>query len=843
MRNLVKAITLIVFLFFSSHSGFAQTQTEKKPTLKKRDQQRHAMHKRDSLLKSITKSDTSIGNLLQRLEQYTTTYNQINNTLAEGLDTTDISEQLPAVMRRIDKVIALGNTHKSSTLRYLFVLRDNLDRMQDRLDGWQSDLADINTKLVQNQNDLFKFSKDSLLRTIPSDSVVRVTFFSHLRVVRKLWHKVDSANRSALVKVNLLQDKTSVSYTKILDETDHLDAKIKGFAVKAFNGESDYIWNTDNQYGSFDTVLNSTIKLNQTLFNYFLKNRMDVHLIVALFAILVFGWIIYNRIKAKQINDVADSVFSQANYIYKKPIISALLIVTSISPYFYSHPPAVFLEIFFLISIILTLILIRRDFLGATFNFLMVLFVLTIVYSMSNLFIQLSDVDRYVTFVLSVISTIAGFAFYKKVKKSPDTHLPNTGLALKVFVGLQVLSMLLNITGRFSLAKILGITAIFNLWFLIILYLVIDIIIEGLYLQFEIKKGGNSFINWIDYEVVQKKFRSTLILMASLLWLFFLLQNLSIDDWAVDTVGDMLNQSQSIAGASFTFGGFVIFIFVIWLSSVISKIISYFYDVSAKRVSDLSVLKKKNRTSTLLIRMGVFSIGFLLAVAASGFPLEKLTIIISAFGVGIGFGLQNIVNNLVSGLILAFEKPINIGDVIDVDGVSGTMKEIGIRSSKIATGDGSEVIIPNGDLISHHVTNWTLSNTNRQISLVVNTAYGIDIDGVKEILKNILAGHKDIMTSPGPSVFINNVSASSVEYKVFFWAADIGKVSVIKSGVLADIHNELKKQKVEMPSGQKDYYLHFPDGGPVLSVDAKTKTVEKGKANKSATENQPDPDQ
>ena len=98
----------------------------------------------------------------------------------------------------------------------------------------------------------------------------------------------------------------------------------------------------------------------------------------------------------------------------------------------------------------------------------------------------------------------------------------------------------------------------------------------------------------------------------------------------------------------------------------------------------------------------------MLAVAASGFPLDKLTIIFSAFGVGIGFGLQNITNNLVSGMILAFEKPIQIGDIIEVDGKAGTVKEIGIRSSKLATSDGSEVIIPNADLISHHVENWTV---------------------------------------------------------------------------------------------------------------------------------------
>jgi small-conductance mechanosensitive channel len=842
MHRLVKPVILIAFLtvFFFLNNGFAQDKPEKKPTLKKRAEQRHAMRSRDSLLRSFTKTDTSISSLLQRVEQYTTNYNQISNNLSEGLDTADISQRLPSTIKRIDKIIVLGNTHKSSTLRYLFVLRDNLDRMQDRLDGWQSDLADMSTKLVQNQNDLLKFQKDSLLKTIPSDSAVRATFFAHLKTIKALWRKVDSANRSALIKVNLLQDKTSVSYTRILDETDHIDSKIKNFALKAIDGDSDYIWNSDQQFNDFNTALNSTVKLNTVLYNYFIKSVTGTHLIAILFAIIVFSRILYVRAKAKRTNEQPETIFGKANYIYKKPIISSLVIATAITPYFYSHPPAVFLETFFLISIILTLVLVKKELPRITINFLVLLFVLTIIYCISNLFIVLSDVDRYTIFTLSLISIIAGLSFLKKVKKSSEEHLPYTSLVLKIFVGLQIFSVLLNVTGRFSLAKIIGITAVFNLWLLIILYLVVDIIIEGLYLQFQIKKGGDNFINWVDYNVVEKKFKKTLFLIASLLWTFFLLQNLNVDDWAMDAVTDMLNQSQSIAGASFTFGGFVIFIFVIWLSSVVSKIISYFYEVSERRVSDLSVAKKKNKTSTLLIRLGVFSIGFLLAVAASGFPLEKLTIIISAFGIGIGFGLQNIVNNLVSGLILAFEKPIQIGDVIEVDGVSGTMKEIGIRSSKIATGEGADVIIPNGDLISHHVTNWTLSNTNRQITLLISIAHGTDINLVKDSLNNLLCNRSDIMPTPGPAIFINNVSVGSVEFKVSFWAADISTVSRLRSHVLADIYHEFKKEGIEMPSTQKDIYLHFPDGVPLANPDEKPSDEKDKPAKKSSKKNPPD---
>lgn len=813
-------LSVIMLMVVTMQDTVAQSSYKKKPQSSKRESVRRAMHSRDSLLRSLNKSDTSINSLLQRIAQYTTTFNQINNNLADGLDTADISKQLPAVVKRLGKMDSLAKTHKASTLRYLFVLRDNLDRVQNQLEGWQSDLEDMNAGLVQNQRDLIKFYKDTTLRAAPTDSVLRKTYFGQLRSIRHLWRKTDSVNRGSLLKINLLQDKIAVAYNRILDGTDQIDAKIKRFAMKAVSGESDYIWNTSLEYNDFKAALKSTIRLNCILFNYFTKNERYTNFTGVLFLILIFGWIIYNRIKTFRNNDDPEAVFERAVYIYKYPVISSLLIGATIIPYFYSHPPTVGLELMFLACIIVSLLLIRKEH-HKTFQFLRQLFGVTLVYGISNLFIQISNIDRYVVFILSIVAITIAWLFIRKARANPEGHLPNTTLVLKTFIVLQVLSLLLNITGRFSLAKIIGVTAVFNLWLLIILYLVIQIVLQCLYLQFQTKKDSDSFINWIDFNLVQKKFKSILITIAALLWTFTLLQNLNLDDWANDNLSDLLSESHTVGGASFTFRGFVIFIAVIWLSSIISRIISYFYDVSAQRVTDLSVLKKKNRTSALLIRLGVFSVGFLLAVAASGFPLEKLTIIISAFGIGIGFGLQNIVNNLVSGLILAFEKPIQIGDIIEVGNRSGTMKEIGVRSSKLLTSDGSEVIIPNGDLISQHVVNWTLSNNNRRIELLIATAYGVDINKVKELLKNLLTSRDDIMATPGPSVFLNSVSESSVDFKIFFWAADISTTSELKSRVLADIYQALSSEKIAIPSAKKDLYLHFPDGIPAISSDVK----------------------
>ena len=798
----IASLALLLLFAFSATNSFAQEIVAKKKKPKTlRETARKSMHSRDSLFQALNKSDTSINNLVQKITQYTTNFNQITNALAEGLDTVDVSQQLPAVIKRIGRIKALANTRKSSTLRYLFVLRDNLDHLQDEMDGWQDDLDDVNAKLVQHQHDLLRFRADSLLHNaVPSDTALRDAFFDRRAELGQLWHRTDSANRSDLFKLNLLQNKVAAAFTNMVDESDQIDAKIKRFAVRAISGEFDYIWIKNDQYTHLDSALNGTIKLNTIQVAYFFKTETLVHVISIAFLLLVVGWILYNRIKTVKHVENKLIVIDHVRFVYKSPIISALLMATTILPYFYDHPPVFFLECVFLITATLVLIMVRKYFPLSLFNFLLRLFLLTIIYSLSNLLIQITNFDRFLIFGLSIASIAAAVWFYIKTRKEPQGHLRHTHLVLYIFIIMQLLSIVLNITGRFSLAKIVGITAVFNLWMTMSLYFIIRIIIQVMYLQLHTKRAESSFISHVDYNMLQKKFRNVLVIFSSLLWIFFLLQNLNIDDWVHDYLYDVLTLHRTVGGSTFTFGGFLLFFIVIWLSSLLSKVLSYFYDISAQHANDLSALKKKNRASTLLIRIGVFTVGFMLAVAASGFPLDKLTIIFSAFGVGIGFGLQNVTNNLVSGMILAFEKPIQIGDIIEVNNRTGTVKEIGIRSSKLATGDGAEVIIPNGDLISQNVVNWTLSNSNRQVELIVNTARNTDIQKATTVLKNTLVNRDDIMTSPEPSVFLNGVTDTAIEFRVQFWAADIASYMELRSKVLTAIYEELNKAGIAIPT-------------------------------------------
>ncbi|MGY0037558.1 mechanosensitive ion channel family protein [Pedobacter sp. NJ-S-72] len=140
----------------------------------------------------------------------------------------------------------------------------------------------------------------------------------------------------------------------------------------------------------------------------------------------------------------------------------------------------------------------------------------------------------------------------------------------------------------------------------------------------------------------------------------------------------------------------------------------------------------------LLIRITILGIGLFLALAAAGIPMDRIAIVLGALGVGIGFGLQSLVNNLVSGLIIAFEKPVNVGDIVEVDGQSGVMKSIGFRSSVIANWDGADVVMPNGDLLGSHLVNWSVGGGKRRTYIIIGIAYDADLRKAKELVSELL---------------------------------------------------------------------------------------------------------
>jgi potassium-dependent mechanosensitive channel len=222
-----------------------------------------------------------------------------------------------------------------------------------------------------------------------------------------------------------------------------------------------------------------------------------------------------------------------------------------------------------------------------------------------------------------------------------------------------------------------------------------------------------------------------------------------------------------------------------------------------------------NSVSTLSY-YGILLAGVMIALAAAGFHMSELAFVVGALSVGIGFGLQNVVNNFVSGLILMFERPIQPGDVIDVSGTSGKVLNIGMRATTLATFEGADVVVPNGTLLSEKLINWTLSDTTRRLEVNVGVAYGTDPHRVLALLEEVARSTPGVLSDPTPVPIFVGFGASSLDFAVRAWISDYFDSVVIRSALAVRVHDALKDAGIEIPFPQHD--LHLKSVSPEVSA-------------------------
>jgi len=208
-----------------------------------------------------------------------------------------------------------------------------------------------------------------------------------------------------------------------------------------------------------------------------------------------------------------------------------------------------------------------------------------------------------------------------------------------------------------------------------------------------------------------------------------------------------------------------------------------------------------------LLHYAVILVGVLLALATLGFELTNLTIIASALSVGIGFGLQTIVNNFVCGLILLFERPVKVGDIIQLGNNWATIQDIGLRATTIQTFDRADIVVPNSDLITNQVTNWTLADRNMRIILSIGVAYGSDVPLVLQTLQECARENPRVLQNPAPLIFFMGFGDSSLDFQVRVWIEDIDYMIIVRSELNQAIDGKFRERGIEIPFPQRDLHL------------------------------------
>jgi small-conductance mechanosensitive channel len=328
---------------------------------------------------------------------------------------------------------------------------------------------------------------------------------------------------------------------------------------------------------------------------------------------------------------------------------------------------------------------------------------------------------------------------------------------------------------------------------------------------------------------IEKKSLIIIRVLAFIFWILFFLRTVDLLTPLSEYLTDVFTEPYKMGTMTFTIGAILTFILIVIISYFITRFISFIFDDGGAPLKFLNLSKGVPAAISLVIRYFIIAFGFILALSSLGVDLSKFNLMAGALGLGIGFGLQTIVSNFISGLILVFERPILPGDTVEVNNLLGTVNRIGVRSSTISTFDGAEVVVPNNNLISNDLINWTLSNNIKRVEILIGTTYGSDPNKILKVLSDVARNYDNALKNPKPMALFSDFGDSSLNFKLRFWVPyEIGLQA--KSDVSIKIYNRFKELGVEIPFPQQDIHIKdFP--GQIESV----KEISKGKKKTETT--------
>jgi potassium efflux system protein len=777
----------------------------------------HMMQKRghDETIRSIEKYNNGKIDIHQRqaMEFLQALNRQAKIVLKEGIDTTGIKALLDQTTASI-AVVSDGvfvNRGTSQTQRNLSVsaavlveLSKKVEDKKVRLDNYTNQIAGFRFKI----DSLYS---DSLLYVFPNDSVAVRKYIAKIIVVVKETAPIDTNLNRALVSLQALQLKVDLLVYRLRSLKEDVDIYSNNLSARAFIKEFPFLWEAPGYSRPVKDVIAFSWAKGSMVLRYYIKDHVGKILILLALTIAAFYFI--RALKQQLAYENKLSADFSGQLVLKYPWLSAMLLTLCIFQFILADPPFIISFFIWLIAAICLAFIFHKYIVAYWFRFWVVMVIFFILSGFGNMLLQITRVERVVTLCLSVGGII--YIGLKLWASSRRKELKERGILyfiLFVFI-CQVIAVVLNCLGRFNLAKTFFVSGYSGVIIAIMFLWVIRLINEGLTLALGIYKQPNRKLFFVNFERVGGEAPVFFYVMLVLGWFFLVGKNFYGFKQIYDAFVASLTQQRMVGSYSFSIMGLFVFLAILILSLVLSKLVSFFTSDSATSNAKDDKKKKVNLASyMLLIRIFIICTGLFFAFAAAGIALDKITVIFGALSVGIGLGLQGLANNLVSGLILSFERPVNVGDMIEVNDKIVTMKSIGFRSSIVTSYDGSHIVIPNGELLNQHLVNWTMGAHLKRNSFIVGVAYGSDLRQVKNLIMKILDDDKRILRDPAFDVVIKDFNNSSIDVEIIFWPNHMSMLRPIKSDIILQIDEVFRANGIVIPYPQQDVFIKaLPD--------------------------------
>jgi small-conductance mechanosensitive channel len=310
--------------------------------------------------------------------------------------------------------------------------------------------------------------------------------------------------------------------------------------------------------------------------------------------------------------------------------------------------------------------------------------------------------------------------------------------------------------------------------------------------------------------------------LAMIYWGYLTLQFFEILESMKTLANTILDAGLAVGEIEISLRDVLAFAITIVLAFMLSRLLRFFLEEEA--FPRMRLRRGVGNAVATLLQYAILLLGFALALSAAGMDFSRVALFAGAFSVGLGFGLQTVVNNFVSGLILLFERPIQIGDMVEIGGVLGEVRRIGARSSTVRTVEGAEVIVPNANLISDQVVNWTLSDRRRRLEVEVGVAYGTDPEVVLGLLRDVGGAHQTVLDAPSPEALFLGFGESALNFQLRVWIPRFEESYQIRSELGVAINSALRDAGISIPFPQRDLHVRSVESDVIRSLGDQERT-------------------
>ena len=723
---------------------------------------------------SPTFSPIPLSEIASHAESTTRFVQSIETTLSKDRVTATVEKSLPPLTSEIELREAEMAKYLAGVipLELLHSMEVVLQRYGDQLSSWNNDLTErakiLNGQIAQLDR-LSKIWKSTL--TLPQLSKTAPEIPERVQGLIDLIGRTEQAAES-------LRERDLTLQGHVLEATARLQSVAPAFeqaqadAVKnLFVQDSSPLWRLGVEQRREKSQASLIPAASLALLITYIRREPAVfvlHAAIILFFFLVISWLRRGVHKWTEEESSLRRVAPVFNLPFSTAITLSFLIMGSI----YSMAPFLLRAILWGVLLIAISFILRRLIDRALFPIIYALIVLYFVDQL-RLITALLPLGRLV-FSAEMLGGNLFLIWLIWSRRSPTVGVNTTKLfaraiRLAIQIGLVVfpLTLLANVFGYVNFANLIWGGALRSAYVGANVFVALRIV-EGLVIiSLGTRPLGLIRVVRRNRPMLQRRIRGVTVFLAFVYWASLTLDFFGLRTPLITGTEEVLRANLAIGSFSISLRQVLVFVATVWAAFAVSRFLRFLLEEDIYHHWHLA--RGVPQAISTMVHYAVLLTGFFVGLAVFGVDLTKVTILAGAFTVGVGFGLQTVINNFVCGLILLFERPIKVGDIIQIDTDIGEVRRIGIRACVIRTTDGSEVIAPNGTIISNKVTNWTLSDRYRAIEVPVTVARGAAPQHVIEVLKRVAVNHPGVTKEPVPQAYAVSFSSNTVIFNLRAW--------------------------------------------------------------------------